>query len=109
MRIVYYYYIFIYVLDAMEELCFGEDFAELTSLRHLFINVTRSGLGCNRAGFAISVSYNKSVMESVGKPCNHRIILLWKHSSNYAVLFLQSVLPAVSSCLCNCKQIAPSI
>ena len=69
-RIVYYYYILIDILDAMEELCFGEDFAELTSLRHLFINVTRSGLGCDRDEFAIRVSYNKSEMESVGKPCS---------------------------------------
>ena len=54
-------------LDAKEELCFGKDLAELTSLKGLSVNVTRSGPGCEAIVFHLSVTYNKSEMESEGK------------------------------------------
>ena len=62
------------ISDVQEELCFGEDLTELTSLKSLVVNVTRSGPGCDTAVFPLSISYNKNEMESVGKQCNHHVI-----------------------------------
>lgn len=87
-----------------EKLCFGEDLPELTSLKSLVVNVTRSG--CAAAMFPLSVSYNKSEMESFGKQCNHHVIQLRQFSSHLAGLFLQSLLECVNSPHSNCKQIA---
>ena len=51
-----------------EELCFGEEITEVTNLKRVIVNITRSGPACDKITFSLNVSYNKSGMDSV---CKH--------------------------------------
>ena len=55
-------------IDVKEELCFGEEIAEVTDLKRVILNITRSGPACDTIKFSLNVSYNKSGMDSV---CKH--------------------------------------
>ena len=46
--------------DRKEELCFGEEITEVTSLTSVAVNVTRSGPACRANLFALCLLYNKS-------------------------------------------------
>lgn len=54
-------------IDVQEEVCFGEELMELTTLRRVVVNMTRNGPGCDATEFSMNISYNKSGNVSVGK------------------------------------------
>ena len=54
--------------DRKEELCFGAEITEVTSLTSVVMNITRSGPACDTITFSLNVSYNKSGMDSA---CKH--------------------------------------
>ena len=46
--------------DRKEELCFGEEITEVTSLTSLAVNVTRSGPACTEHSFGLCLTLSKS-------------------------------------------------
>ena len=50
-----------------EELCFGEEITEVTSLTSVVVNITRNGPACDTTAFSLNVLYNKSGMDSASK------------------------------------------
>lgn len=57
-----------------EVLCFGEDIADVTSLKSVVVNITRSGLACEAIILSLRLSYESSGVDS---PCklSHAIII----------------------------------
>ena len=56
-------------IDVKEELCFGEEITEVTDLKQVIVNITRSSPACDTITLSLNVSYNKSGMDSV---CKHK-------------------------------------
>ena len=54
-------------LDVQEEVCFGEELMELTTLKEVVVNLTRNGPACDAIEFSMNIFYNKSGGVSVGK------------------------------------------
>jgi len=54
-------------IDVQEEVCFGEELMELTTLKKVVVNMTRNGPGCDATTFSMNISYSKSGSVSVGK------------------------------------------
>ena len=69
-----------------EEICFGEDLTELTSLRSVVVNVTRNSPGCTATLFDLNLSYNSGNV-SVGK-----YMQSWLHLAYLVQLKLYSAL-----------------
>ena len=54
-------------IDVQEEVCFGEELMELTTLKEVVVNMTRNGPACDATEFSVNIFYNKSGHVSVGK------------------------------------------